>query len=383
MKKNILITGIAVICIVGISLGFVIIPMLSPPSEGNVHIFDSLTYSWDTTTPQDQNMDSTKLAVISDYIFGEQLNIDSILITRNGFIVAENYYENYLVKEDKNYSSYSNPRVINGTQKHDLQSATKTIVAILIGIAIDKGYIDNVSQTFFEFFPERWNSAYDAKKREITIEHLLRHESGLLGTFSGTQFEPYGDDLLDRSISRPLWSDPGAPFINMWDQYSSEGPTLLNGIIEKTSGYNTTAFAQEFLFGPLGISAENYYWVNYGGIYPGGWGLYMNPIDMAKIGYLFINNGIWNGTQIVSSEYIDAMKVDYPGDPGEIDNRHHGYLTWINAGNPTFWYASGAYGQKIIMIPEYNIVVVITATEETDSESFIIRNFIIPSLLDP
>ncbi len=382
MKKNILIAGIAVICIVGISLGFIIVPMLSPPAEGYVHIFDSPTYSWDTTTPEDQGMNSVVLDGFDDFIFDGQFSIDSILVTRNGFVVFENYYENYLVKEDKNYS-LSNPRVIDGTQKHDLQSATKTIVAILIGIAIDEGFIDNLSQTFFEFFPERWNSTYDTRKLNITIENLLRHESGIYGNFYPSAPDSFGDDLLNRSISRPLWSDPGDPYTDMWGQYSTSGVDLLAGIIEKASGYNATAFAQEFLFGPLGIPAENYYWRMSYGHYPGGWGLFMNPGDMAKIGYLFINNGIWNGTQIVSSEYIDAMKVNYPGDPGEIDSISCGYLTWINEGDPTFWYASGAYGQLIIMIPEYNIVVVITGTAADYSESDIVRNyFILPSLLD-
>ncbi len=98
---------------------------------------------------------------------------------------------------------------------------------------------------------------------------------------------------------------------------------------------------------------------------------------MAKVGYLFMNNGIWNGTQVVSSEWIDAMKINYPS------AQNYGYLTWISEGDPTYWYASGAGGQFIAMIPEYNIVVVITGIASHYSLSDFVRDYyVFPSLLD-
>ncbi|MHA1730204.1 MAG: serine hydrolase domain-containing protein [Promethearchaeota archaeon] len=383
MKKNILIAGIGIICIVGISLGFIFVPMMltpqtKPPEEYNGPIFGSPTYDWSTSTPEDQGMNSAYFTEMYNYFFSKQVSVDCILVTRNGFIVEESYLEDGAPREDMNYS-ISNPRLYNDsgviTQKHGLWSATKTVVSILIGIAKDKGFIDNLNQTFFEFFPERWNSTYDARKLNITIENLLRQESGYLGEFYGIPYHTWGDDYLNRCISMPLWCDPGTPYTNMWAQYSSSGPSLLSAIINKSTGMKTTDFAQEYLFGPLGIPAENYHWREYDGLNTGGSGLYMLPRDMGKLGYLVINNGTWNGTEIVSSEYVDAMMVDYPG------VIPLGYLTWINAGDPTFWYASGMYGQKIIMIPEYNIVVVITAIEEDFSESTIVRDYILASII--
>ncbi|MHA1727552.1 MAG: serine hydrolase domain-containing protein, partial [Promethearchaeota archaeon] len=242
---------------------------------------------------------------------------------------------------------------------------------------ITEGFLDNVNQKLFEIIPERWNSTYDARKLNITVENLLRMEAGLWGGFWSPP-EHWGYDYLQYSLSTPLLYDPGTPYGIPWlAQYSGAGCNALSGIINKTTGMKMSDFAQKYLFDPLGIPAENYYWSEIDNHTVASSGLYMYPQDMAKLGYLMLNNGTWNGTEIISSEYMNAMMTDYPGDAP------YGYLTWYDATEaPYFWYASGMYGQCIVIIRELNLVVVITATESTYSLSTIVRDFITDSILD-
>ena len=375
MKKQFLIGGIAVVIIIGITTGFIVAPMLisSPPDDGEPD-WSWPTYGWSTSTPEEQNMSSRILDDMNFFIFSEQIEIDSISIIKNGYLVYEEYYtyNDSLPNPDKNYTT-PNPLLYNNTQKHHLMSITKSITSLLIGIALDLGFIDNISQTFFEIFPERWNSTYDARKMDITIEHLLRMESGLIGSYSGIPYERYGHDYIQQMISTPLLFDPGTPYNDTWGSYSNEGTSLLSAIINKTTGRTTWDFAQEYLFDPIGIPRENLYWIDEDGFNPGSWGISMYPQDMAKIGYLCLNNGTWNGTQIVPSEWIARSQTD---NPGPIP---YGYLWWIDAWqSPIYYFAGGSNGQKIIIVNEIDMVIVLTAHEDTFQDQ-IIRDYIIAS----
>lgn len=341
MKKKILTGGVAAVIIIGITVGFIVIPMLiSPPPDDGEPGWSWPTFGWSTSTLEEQNMSSRILDDMNFFIFSEQIEIDSISVIKNGYLVYEEYYEDSLPNPDKNYTA-SNPMLYNNTQKHALYSVTKSITSLLIGIALDLGFIDNISQTFFEFYPGRWNSTYDTRKLNITIENLLRMESGLLGEFSGIPYETHGYDYLQQLLSMPLSNDPGTPYGDIWGSYSNAGTSLLSAIINKTTGRLTWDFAQEYLFDPLGIPEENLHWREEDGLNPGSSGIYMYPQDMAKIGYLCLNNGTWNGTQIVSSEWIEISQTD---NPGPIP---YGYLWWLNSDqSPTYYFAGGGERAK-------------------------------------
>jgi len=372
MKKKILIIGAAVVIVIGITMGFIVIPMLiTPPPNDGESGWSWPTFGWPTSTPEEQNMSSSVLDDMNFFIFSEQIEIDSISIIKNGYLVYEEYYNNSLPNPDKIYPA-SNPFLYNNTQKHALYSCTKSITSLLIGIALDHGFIDNISQTFFEFYPERWNVTYDTRKSNITIEHLLRMESGLLGEFSGIPYVTYGHDYLDRLLSMPLLFDPGTPYNDTWGSYSNAGTSLLSAIINRTTGRLTWDFAQEYLFDPIGIPKENLHWNEIDGLNPGSSGIYMYPQDMAKIGYLCLNNGTWNGTQIVSSEWIERSQTDNPGPVP------YGYLWWINPLIPEYYFAGGANGQKIIIVNEIDMVIVLTAHVDRLQDQ-IIRDYIIAS----
>ena len=375
MKKKILIIGSAVVIVIGITVGFIVIPMLStPPPDDGESGWSWPTFGWSTSTPEEQNMSSSVLDDMNFFIFSEQIEIDSISIIKNGYLVYEEYYNNSLPNPDKIYPA-SNPFLYNNTQKHALYSCTKSITSLLIGIALDHGFIDNISQTFFEFYPERWNATYDARKLNITIEHLLRMESGLLGEFSGIPYVTYGHDYLDRLLSMPLLFDPGTPYNDTWGSYSNAGTSLLSAIINRTTGRLTWDFAQEYLFDPIGIPRENLHWREQDGLNPGSSGIYMYPQDMAKIGYLCLNNGTWNGTQIVSSQWIEASQEDHPGAVP------YGYLWWLSWGvSPSYYLAGGANGQKIVVVNDIDMVIVFTAHGDKLQDT-LINSYIIASAI--
>ena len=377
MKKNVLIGGAALVIILVITAGFIFVPMLiSPPGEQN---WSWPTNGWSTSTPEEQGMSSSILDDMNFFIFSEQIEIDSISIIKNGYLVYEEYYKDSLPNPDKNFTYTS---VLYGnTQKHGLWSVTKSITSLLIGIALDHGFIDNISQTFFEFFPERWNSTYDARKLNITIENLLRMESGLAGYIT---YEPvYGSDYLQRLLAIPLIQDPGDPYEVTWDSYSNAGTTLLSAIINKTTERLTWDFAQEYLFDPIGIPKENIFWSNSSNSEPynltmnyGSSGIFMYPQDMAKIGYLCLNNGTWDGTQIVSSDWIEISQTDNPGAVA------YGYLWWLSYGvSPSYYLAGGANGQKIVVVNELDMVIIFTAHVDRWQDQ-LINSYIIASAIN-
>ena len=388
MKKNILIGVVVGVIAIGITTGFLVVPMLMtpppsppPPTDPRVPSWPWPTYGWVTSTPEEQNMSSAILDDMEFYILSEEIPIDSITIIKNGYLVYEEYYKDYMVNPDKNFTTTW--VLHDNTQKHYIWSCTKAIVSLLIGIAIDHGFIDNTSQTFFEFFPERWNATYDARKLNITIEHLLRMESGISGSTAPPYPPVYGYDYLQRLLAIPLFQDPGDPYEVTWDSYSSAAVTLLSAIINRTTGRLTWDFAQEYLFDPIGIPKENMHWGNSSQYPPynltinyGGSSIAMYPQDMAKIGYLCLNNGTWNGTQIVSSDWIERSQTDYPGAVT------YGYLWWLSWGvSPSYYYAGGANGQKIVVVNEIDMVIVFTAHGDESRQPELIKDYIFNSVI--
>ena len=383
MKKNITIGVVVGLIAIGITTGFLVVPMLMtppPPTDPRGPSWPWPTYGWVTSTPEEQNMSSSILNDMNFYILSEEIPIDSITIIKNGYLVYEEYYKDYLINPDKNFTTTW--VLHDNTQKHYIWSATKSIVSLLIGIAIDHGFIDNTSQTFYEFFPERWNATYDARKLNITIEHLLRMESGMSGSTAPPYPPVYGYDYLQRLLAIPLFQNPGDPYEVTWDSYTSAGVTLLSAILNRTTGRLTEDFAQEYLFDPLGIPKENMRWGNTSNVEPynltinyGGSSIAMYPQDMAKIGYLCLNNGTWDGAQIVSSQWIEASQTDYPGAVA------YGYLWWLSYGvSPSYYLAGGANGQKIVVVNDIDMVIVFTAHGDKLQDT-LINGYIIASAI--
>ena len=298
---------------------------------------------WMTSTPEEQNMNSKKLAHMMEYIDEQGFAIDSVMVVRNGHIVLEEF---------PNQNFYQD-------RLHEIYSVTKSFTSALIGIAIHEGYIDSVEQKVVDFFPDREISNLDARKQNLTLEHLLTMTSGI--EWDELTY-PYTDD---RSINRQMWlssdpvqfvldqpmvNDPGVELV-----YNSGCSILLGEILEQVTGKTTLEFAREYLFEPLDI--ENVNWARRKGYYNTGGGLSLKPRDMAKFGYLYLNNGTWDGKQIVPSEWV-AMSTETSFYHSESSG--YGYQWWTLPQSGAY-YALGLYQQRIYVDPDLEMVVVFTA----------------------
>lgn len=304
------------------------------------------TDGWQTSTPEEQGMDSELLAEALDFLAEqEDYEVHSLLIVRNGYIVTDAYF--YPFAEET---------------KHNTFSVTKSIMATLIGIALDQGYIESIEQPVLEFFSERSVANLDASKQAMTLKDLLTMQTGFdfISKPEDTLQEMMltSDDWVQFTLDLPMQEEPGTFFA-----YCSPGSHLLSAIIQQISGMSTLDFASEYLFGPLGISDVG--WPSDPQGITHGWSdLHLSPHDMAKIGYLYLNNGSWNGQQIVSKEWVTAAiraHIDFGnnrGYYGSQENDHgYGYQWWIM---PEYYSAIGHGGQYIIVSPDRNLVVVLT-----------------------
>jgi len=300
------------------------------------------TRGWRASTPEEQGMDSELLAKALEFRQQHELNLHSMLIIRHGYIVADAYF--YPFTQDS---------------RHDIASIAKSIVSTLIGIAMDKGYIKSLNQPVLEFFPQRTVANVDANKKAMTLEHLLTMTPGLDShdedetTLWQMRASP---DWVQFMLDLPMIEEPGSRF-----NYSEGVAHLLSAIIQETTGMSTLDFARKHLFEPLGIS--DFPWpsdpqgVNFGY----GDATFMTPYDMAKIGYLYLNNGSWDGKQIVSRRWVrqsTSKQVPVGGDmPIDIDG--YGYQWWAFSSNVAT--AAGKGGQRIYVLPDKDMVVVCTA----------------------
>lgn len=181
------------------------------------------TQGWRTSTPEQQGMDSNKLAEAVEFILRENVRAHSLLVVRNGFVVADAYF----------YPCTPNAR-------HDVASVTKSITSTLIGIAVDKGLVKDVSQPVLGFFADRKAVNLDERKRAMTVEHLLMMESGLQFINSPTEvtlFQMMGSpDWIQFMLDLPMTDPPGTRFA-----YNSGAVHLLSAIVRKTSGTRRSA----------------------------------------------------------------------------------------------------------------------------------------------
>jgi len=317
---------------------------------------------WTEVAPETQGLDSDKISEMFEYIEVIGYNIHSVIIVRNGYLLTEEYLYNSQLLENKSY--------FGGEKLHMQQSTTKSLMSILIGIALQEGFLDNLNQTLYEFFANIWEPSFinGTVKKDITIEQLLTMTSGF--GESPSYFLIAADSIKFALKLVTLEFTPGEE--GEW-YYSNDGVNLLSGIIANVTGKSTEEFAQEYLFTPLGISEDEYYWWNDSlGMKYGGYGFDCTPKVQAKLGMLMLNNGTWNGTQIVERDYmINATTTQYSG-----HWLSYGYLIYTNGpfgGYNTY----GAGGQVIYVIPKYDIVVAFAADSDSVPYEQLLSNYII------
>ncbi|MGD8628692.1 MAG: serine hydrolase [bacterium] len=314
------------------------------PYEG--YAPEVLDDGWEISDPQAEGFDPDEITDVYRRFHSEKLypTIHSLLVVRNGKLVAEAYCRDRGERD----------------MLHSIQSATKSITSLLTGIAIDKGFIQSVDQRVYDYIPKYFDS--DIRKREITLHHVLTMETGLDFDNDDHTEKLYNSNgsSLEFVLHRPLIFTPGS------DWYYGDGnPQLLSGIIQEVSGMSEEEFAIENLFTPLGII--HYRWDNHAdGLTFGAFGLWLRPRDMAKIGRLMAQNGMWNMERIVSAEWIaESTRL-------QTSHQTYGYY-WYPWESQDAYYAEGHGGQLIYVVPDKQIVVVITADSYSNSRALASR----------
>lgn len=273
------------------------------------------------------------------------LHLRSCLIYRGHQLVFE-HYRNGPVKE----------------QIAKTNSVTKSFLSALICIAFDRGLLPSPDTPIRTFFPQL-DADSDERKREITLRHLLTMSGGWNWTEFGEHHSfprmTRSRDWVRFALEQPMADRPGDRM-----EYNSGSSQLLSAILVQAAGMPVDRFAEEHLFGPLGI--DTYRWEqDPQGIHTGGFGLWLRPSDMLKFGLLYLRQGVWNGRQLISRERLEesvrpAIDVEAP---------HRGCYAWhwwtdVYTGDRNssfeFFYARGYGGQFIYVIPSLETVVVLT-----------------------
>ena len=309
----------------------------------------SAAEEWPVSTPGEQDLDAGLLGQMVETIEEEDYDIDSVLVLRNGHLVLDAYFSPFVPDT-----------------KHIIHSCTKSVVSILIGIAIEQGYIEGVDQPVLSFFPERTAAHTDERKQAMTLEDLLTMSSGLacqdsyLYRWRGLGEMRDSEDWVQHVLDLPMADSPGTRF-----EYCNGGSFLLSAILQETTGMSALAYAREHLFGPLGI-ADVSWPANPAGIHMG-WGeMHLRPHDMAKIGQLYLDEGQWQGQQIVPADWVRASTQTHIR-AGTLSDGY-GYQWWVDERG--YYIAIGYQGQFIYVVPEKDLVVVFTS-ELADEDFFL------------
>jgi CubicO group peptidase (beta-lactamase class C family) len=298
------------------------------------------TKEWQTSTPENEGMGSKELAKLVD--FGTVHDFDSLLVTRHGKVVAEAYYAPYAVGI-----------------LHAAHSITKAVVGTLVGILSEEGLLSDVSHRMLDFFDRATIPDLGERKEVVTVQNLLDMTSGL-----AWDQPPYGGspsahqmfqspDWVKFILDRPMSTAPGSTF-----NYSDGDAHLLSAIVTKLTGISALEYAKARLFGPLGIS-ETFWAHDPQGISLGGYGLYLQPRDMAKIGYLYLRHGLWEGKQLLPTAWVDRIFHTMSDSDGHSEIQHSN-LFWVLPDKHVYM-AVGAYRQVIMVFPDIDVVTVTTA----------------------
>jgi CubicO group peptidase (beta-lactamase class C family) len=308
------------------------------------------TKEWSTSSPEEQGMSSERLVRLVE--FGASNDIDSMLVTRHGRIVLE--------------ASYAPFRT---GLRHRFYSATKSVTSTLVGMALADGLLDGTDHKVVDFFADRTIANLDDAKKAMTVQHLLDMTSGLAWqegvnggaeSYSAMARSPNWQQFI---LDRPMTTPPGSRFY-----YSTGNSHLLSAILGKVTGRSTLDYARERLFGPLGI-ADVLWRTDPQGVPIGGNDLYLQPRDMAKIGYLWLRGGLWEGKQILPAAWIEGVRsADVDMHESWSADIRYGRQFWVIPRRDTFM-AVGFHRQLVVVRPGLDIVAVATGSSRFASAS--------------
>jgi CubicO group peptidase (beta-lactamase class C family) len=353
------------------------------------------TKGWATARPASVGLDEKVLdALDKELAAGKFSLVDSFAVFRCGEKVYERTYPHDYAKiygkqaKEKgplnarltgryNYFDPDWHPYYHGTDMHTMQSVSKTVTSVIIGVAMNRGdFKAAVDTPVLKFFDVAKVKNVDERKRRMTLRDVLTMTAGL----EWIEDVPYDDPRSDASImeatddwvqyviDKPMAAEPGKVF-----NYSSGVTELLAYIFKKETGQDIDDYGEKYLFAPLGI--KHHWKRSYMEVIDTEGGLYLNGNDLAKIGYLYLHDGVWEGKQIVSKAWVAESLQGYIDAEGDY---RYGYKWWLLKRTDTagyVWMARGFGGQRMMVFPEEEMIVVFTGWDilgepPTDKELF-------------
>jgi CubicO group peptidase (beta-lactamase class C family) len=306
---------------------------------------------WSSADPGDVGIDEAALDDVDSRIAAEFPNVRSLLVARDGRLAFERYYGG-----------------AGANQVFEVYSVTKSVTSALLGIALADRKLESVDQRLVDFYPGYANDA-DPRVRRVTLKDLLTMRAG----FSGEPISS-SSNWIRTLMTRPLEHEPGQVF-----SYDSGSSHLLSAVLTKVTGEQAAALARQRIFRPLGISG-GWRWPDDGqGVSIGGDGLAMRARDLAKLGQLYLQDGRWNGKQIVPAAWVRRSTQEHTsvGPPGQ----GYGYQWWVQDGPRGEAYAALGYGgQAIVVLPALDLVVVLTTVPRGDTDVQALIRMILPAV---
>jgi len=325
---------------------------------------DKPSQSLPRSTPAAEQFDEDGYLRYLEAVAQTETAMHSVMIVRNGKVIAAHWFDGFAPE-----------------QPHVMHSVSKTWTATAIGFAVAEGRLsltDKVAPLFADKLPAEVND----NLRALEIRHLLTMSSG-------HETEPKrgeGDDWLETFFHAPFTCEPGTQMV-----YNSLATYVLSAIIQKTAGEKLVDYLTPRLFDPLGITGVEWE-ESAAGINCGGWGLHVKTEDMAKLGLLILQRGLWNDRQLLPAAWFDeattskieslpagAKKENLTMKPEDSDwLQGYGYQMWRSRHNS--YRADGAYGQYILILPEQNAVIVATAqVNDMQAELNLIWEYLLPA----
>ena len=260
----------------------------------------------------------------------------------------------------------------NRNTRHELYSCTKSFVSTLAGIAIDQGALAGTGRRVLDFFPRETFKNQDERKEAMTVEHLLTMTTGLDWQEGDPAYRALymSGDWTRYMLDLPMRDEPGQRF-----NYCSGCSHLLGAVVQSAAGTKLQDYARRNLFQPLGIT--DWRWeVDSQGTAIGGWGLQLTPRDMAKLGFLYLHQGAWDGKQVVSRAWVEEATRQHTTTDSPLG---YGYQWWTYPQWDAYT-ALGLYGQTIFVVPRLDLVVVTTSHLAGHDPIYeLIENYIVPS----
>src|SRR5690606_49695 len=299
-------------------------------------------FTFPRSLPEEQGVSSQSIIKLINEIGKSEIQFHSIMILRNGHVIAEGWWDPYKPE-----------------YKHQLYSLSKSFTSTAVGLAVKEGLF-SVDDKVISFFPDDVPAEGSPELNALTVKHLLTMSTGHSETAIDKMFKDENTSWVKAFLTAPIEHEPGTKFV-----YNTPATFMLSAIIQKLSGEKLIDYLQPRLFEPLNITDADWK-ESPEGINTGGFGLRLKTEDIAKLGQLYLQKGKWEGEEILTEQWVnDATSKQVQSNPWseEYDETNdwaqgYGYQFWRNF--PGGFRADGAYGQFSIVIPEKDLVVAIT-----------------------